>query len=42
MTLRLRWPAEFGLLPQGFLERPEHYGQFKCTGSGRQPRSMPI
>ncbi len=27
MTIRLRWPTRFGRITQGFLARPNYYGQ---------------
>lgn len=41
MALRLRWPTEFSLLPQRFLERPGYYGQFKYIGVDGKSYSLP-
>lgn len=41
MALRLRWPTEFGVITQRFLERPEFYGQFKYTGIDGKTYALP-
>ena len=32
MSFRIRWPTQFGLITQGFRERPEFYGKFGLPG----------
>ena len=32
MSFRLQWPTQYGVITQGFLERPEYYGQFHYRG----------
>ena len=41
MALRLRWPTEFGVITQGFLERPEFYGKFKYRGFDGKSYALP-
>jgi hypothetical protein len=41
MVLRLRWPTEFGVITQGFLERPDYYGQFKYLGNDGKRYALP-
>ena len=41
MTVRLRWPTEFGVVTQKFLERPGYYGQFKYTGNDKKVYPLP-